>query len=275
MALLRLPFALIYEVRFKIGYILAMMKKKALHVENLDVSVEGVLILKQCALSISPGSIHVLMGANGSGKSTLAHTLMGHPRYKIKAGHMYLFDHEINRLTPDARAKLGLFLSFQQPQELPGMRLFTLLKEAKRALTGKDVSVDEFYGELLRYLDCLQIDQSFAYRNVNEGFSGGEKKRLELLQLLMLKPQIAILDEIDSGLDVDALKSVADGLQFARNENPEISMLIITHYQRILKYIEPDYVHIMHDGRIVQSGDKTLVDHIEQQGYDGYKKIET
>lgn len=242
--------------------------KTIVTIKNLSVSVEEQLIIKDLNLQIDPGTIHALMGPNGSGKSTLVNTLMGHPRFDVQSGSITLCNKNITESSPDKRAKLGLFMSFQYPQEVPGVHVFTFLNEARRALTGNDCAIDEFYDELCKTCALLDIDESFAYRNVNEGFSGGEKKRFEILQLLMLKPKIAILDEIDSGLDVDALKIIAKGLHLAREQNPELSLLIITHYQRILNYIKPDFVHVMHEGIIKKSGDHLLAFLIDQQGYD-------
>lgn len=212
------------------------------------------------------------MGPNGSGKSSLAYALVGHPSYAIAQGTIVFKNNVLNELSPDARARLGIFLTFQQPPALPGVKVLTFLKEAYTAVVGKTCSVKEFSALLTTYLDLLNIDPLFLHRNLHEGFSGGEKKKFEILQLLVLKPQLAILDEIDSGLDIDALKLVAQALQFARQENPQISFLLITHYQRILQYIQPDHVHILCDGLLVKSGDAGLVHTLEQQGYDGYRK---
>ncbi|MEX0940457.1 MAG: Fe-S cluster assembly ATPase SufC [Candidatus Babeliales bacterium] len=240
-----------------------------LEIKNLQVAVEDTIIINDFNLEISAGELHVLMGPNGSGKSTLALTLMGHPRYQVKKGLIALNSQEITHISPDKRAKAGLFLSFQQPQEIPGVQVFNFLKEARRAITGNNEGVDEIYDELCDYMDLLGIDQRFAYRNLNDGFSGGEKKRFELLQLLMLKPKLVILDEIDSGLDIDALKSVAEGIQLAQEQNPDLSILLITHYQRILKHIKtPDYVHILQKGTLQQSGNYQLIEAIEQGGYE-------
>lgn len=232
-----------------------LIMKQLLTIKNLTVSIEDQEIIKNFNLQINAGSVHALMGPNGSGKSSLANTLMGHPRYCVKSGTIFFNEIDITNFSPDKRAKQGLFLAFQYPQEVPGVQVFTFLKEA----------------QLCTYLQLLSMDESFAYRNVNEGFSGGEKKRFELLQLLMLKPKLAILDEIDSGLDVDALKIVAQGLAFARKENPNLSIILITHYQRILNYIEPDFVHVMQDGQLVQSGNASLAHAIDKQGYDGIR----
>jgi Fe-S cluster assembly ATP-binding protein len=248
--------------------------KPILSIKNLAVSIEDREIIKNFNLEIEAGSIHALMGPNGSGKSSLANTLMGHPRYSVKGGTIFFNEIDITNFSPDKRAKQGLFLAFQYPQEIPGVQVFTFLKEVQRALTGNDIPVEELYDQLCNYLQLLSMDESFAYRNVNEGFSGGEKKRFELLQLLMLKPKLAILDEIDSGLDVDALKVVAHGLAIARKESPNLSILLITHYQRILNYIEPDFVHVMQDGYLIKSGDASLAQAIDQEGYDGIRSTQ-
>ena len=242
-----------------------------LSISNLRVSVEGDPILKGLTLQVQPGTIHALMGPNGSGKSTLAYTLMGHPHYTITDGHILLRDQVLNDLSPDKRAKLGLFLAFQHPLEIPGVTVAAFMKESLQAVTGKSWTVKEFNDLLERTLQELSMDMSFAQRSLNTGFSGGEKKRLEVLQMLLLKPQIVILDEIDSGLDVDALKVVAAGVMKARQENPSMSIIIITHYQRILDYILPDCVHIMCDGVIATSGTAQLALQIEAKGYDGLR----
>lgn len=243
-----------------------------LHIKNLCVDVAEKHILRGINLSISPGTVHALMGPNGSGKSTLAYSLMGHPSYTIIDGSLYLYETDIGSLTPDKRARAGLFLSFQQPFSLPGVKAHTFLLEAYRAMTGLMISVPDFKTLLEEQMLRLSIDPAFAYRDVNDGFSGGEKKKFELLQLVLLKPKIAILDEIDSGLDIDALKVVAEGIAYARTQNPDISILLITHYQRILQYIAPDYVHIIDKGMVVASGNLDLVHALEQKGYDAYRK---
>lgn len=242
----------------------------ALIIHNLSVVVEEKKVLKNLNLAIQAGKIHVLMGPNGSGKSSLAHTIIGNPRYTITEGDIVLHNESIVGLSPDKRAKKGLFLSFQYPPEIPGVKIFTFLKEAHRALTGQDLSITEFNEQLLFYMNLLQMDPAYAQRNLNDGFSGGERKKLEVLQVLLLQPKILFLDEIDSGLDIDALKIIADALLFFRKQNPQTSFVLITHYQRILRYIQPDYVHVMLDGTIIQSGDKQLAELIEEQGYDAY-----
>lgn len=239
-------------------------------IENLSVSVDEKSILHNLSIQMAPGTIHVLMGPNGSGKSTLAQTLMGHPRYHVTQGSISLSDREYTAASPDARARAGFFLAFQQPLEIPGVSLFTLLKEAHRAVSQQEMSVKAFQELLQEKMAVLQIEDSFAKRPLNEGCSGGEKKRIEILQMLMLNPQFVILDEIDSGLDVDAVKIVAQGIHKMRELNPSVSLLIITHYPRILQYITPDYVHILMNGTIVKSGDSSLVQRVEQRGYDEF-----
>ncbi len=254
-------------------------KKNMLEIKNLRVTVDDIEILQGINLSIQPGSIHAVMGPNGSGKSTLAYTLMGHPAYTVTAGTVSLQDQDQNQgqaidilsLSPDKRAKAGIFLSFQQPLVLAGVRTDIFLLEAYRAVTGYMISVPDFDTLLKELMERLAISHTFISRNVNEGFSGGEKKKFELLQLALLKPKIAILDEIDSGLDIDALKSVAEGLSYVRKENPAMSLVIITHYRRILDYVRPDQVHIMNKGVLVASGDSSLLDTLESRGYEAYR----
>ena len=236
-------------------------------IKNLSVSIDDQPIINDLNLQVAPGTIHAIMGPNGSGKSTLAYTLAGHPNYKIERGSIVFNNQNVTKLPPDKRAQAGLFLAFQHPCEIPGVTVSNFLKEAYAAITTTQISVEEFHQLLQKKMKLLNIDPSFAYRNLNDGFSGGEKKRLEMLQLLVLKPKLAILDEIDSGLDIDALKIVAQGLTQARRENPSMSVIIITHYQRILNYIKPDFVHILMNGNIVQSGDATLAHSLEQRGY--------
>ena len=238
-----------------------------LKVSNLSVAIDGKPILNSLNLSLESSSIHVLMGPNGSGKSTLAHTLMGHPQYQITQGSIHLDESDITAISVDKRAQAGLFLAFQHPYEIPGVTVLSFLKEAHYACTKKILSMKEFQDLLYAQMALLEIDIAFAHRALNCGFSGGEKKRLEILQMLVLQPKVAILDEIDSGLDVDAIKIVAQGLQVARKANPSLSILIITHYPRLLSYIEPDIVHIMHKGMIIEQGSAAALA-IEKRGYD-------
>lgn len=245
-----------------------------LFVKNLSVAVDDKPILTNFSLSIDSGSVHAIMGPNGSGKSTLANTLMGHPSYVVTNGDIILDSEAITALSPGKRAQRGLFLAFQHPQEIPGLTVLTFIKEAYNALHKTKLTVIECKKLLEPYLDQLHIDESFLYRSLNDGFSGGEKKRFEMLQLLVLKPRIAILDEIDSGLDIDALQLVAHGIASARQEIPHLSVILITHYQRILQYIIPDHVHVLCDGAIVSSGDATLAYELEAKGYDEFRKAQ-
>lgn len=249
-----------------------MKKSTLLDIKNLSVSVNDKPILYNINLNINSHTIHAIMGPNGSGKSSLAYTLMGHPYYHITSGQVMLNDVDITNMPVHERAKNGLFLSFQHPCEIPGVSVAAFLKEAYIAVTGQHIAVADFQQLLLERCKQLSIDPAFIQRSL-EGFSGGEKKKLELLQLLMLKPKIVILDEIDSGLDVDALKVVAAGIALARQENPHMAIILITHYQRILDYIVPDYVHILCDGRIITFGDAQVAKDLEAKGYDGFACI--
>jgi Fe-S cluster assembly ATP-binding protein len=244
------------------------VEKKAgvLAIEDLHASIEGKEILKGLTLDVTQGEVHALMGPNGSGKSTLAYTLMGHPRYEVTGGSIRYRDEDILGLTPDARAKLGLFLSFQYPTAIPGVTMHNFLRTATKAVRGDELGPREFRNLVKEQMESLKMDPSFATRYVNDGFSGGEKKRAEILQMGVLRPQIAILDETDSGLDIDALRTVAEGVEALRG--PELGVLLITHYQRILNYIKPDHVHVMYRGRIIRSGGADLAQEIETRGYD-------
>lgn len=243
--------------------------KKTFSIKNLKLSVEKKKIVKGISLEIPKGEIHALMGPNGSGKSTLAQAAMGHPRYNIDSGSIKINGREISDLSPDKRAHLGLFLSFQYPSEIPGVSLLNFLRTAynqtKRSAKNP-ISVSEFKKLAREKLELLQMDPDFLKRSINDGFSGGEKKRAEILQLLILEPEYAILDETDSGLDVDALRIVAEGINTI-HQNSKTGVLLITHYQRILEYITPDIVYVMVDGKIVKSGDAQLAHQIEKNGY--------
>ncbi|ABG03149.1 FeS assembly ATPase SufC [Rubrobacter xylanophilus DSM 9941] len=237
-----------------------------LKIENLHAEVEGKEILKGLTLEVGRGEIHAIMGPNGSGKSTLANVLMGHPRYEVTEGSVTFEGEDVLELEPDERAKLGMFLAFQYPSEVPGVSVANFLRTAVNSVREQEVPPMEMYKLLQEKMRLMDMDPSFAERYLNEGFSGGEKKRNEILQLLVLQPKLAILDETDSGLDIDALQVVARGVNQMRG--PEFSAVVITHYQRILRYIEPDFVHVMLDGRIVTSGGKELAEELESKGYD-------
>jgi Fe-S cluster assembly ATP-binding protein len=241
-------------------------KAPILKIEDLHVQVEEKEILRGVNLTINPGEAHALMGRNGSGKSTLSYTLMGHPRYHISKGHILFKGQNINDMPPNERAKLGLALAFQYPMAIPGVSVVNFLKAALRAVRGKDVPIKEFRQELKTKMAELGVKDEFLSRYVNDGFSGGEKKRLEILQMLLLNPTLAVLDETDSGLDIDALKTVAHGVNTLLK--PDSAILLITHYQRILDYVKPDFVHILQDGQIVASGGKELAKELEAKGYD-------
>lgn len=248
-----------------------MKKNTVFALNNISVSVFDKQVVQDVTLLIEPGAIHAVMGPNGSGKSSLACALAGHPSYSIFSGSVLLDGSDIIGLPAHDRAKHGLFLAFQNPCEIPGVSVSSFLKEAYMACKGIHISVADFHNILVQRCAQLNIDQSFLLRGLNEGFSGGEKKRLELLQLLVLQPKVAILDEIDSGLDVDALKVVADGIAIARSENPLLSIVLITHYQRILHYVKPDFVHVMCAGKIVESGDFSVAEKVEVEGYEVFK----
>ena len=243
-----------------------------LAIQNLTVSVEDKEIIKGLNLSIRAGEIHALMGPNGSGKSTLAHAIMGHPKYKITNGALLMDGETITELKADKRAHKGLFLSFQYPQEIAGVSVSNFLRTALNSKReGNKISVPDFHKLLQEKMSLLKFDKSFALRYLNEGFSGGEKKKAEILQMAVLQPIIGILDETDSGLDIDSLKIVANGIN--KLKGPEMGILLITHYQRILNYIIPDKVHIVVDGKIVKSGGKELALEVEEKGYQEHKAV--
>jgi len=243
-----------------------------LMIRNLHAGINGQEILKGVDLTVKQGEVHALMGPNGTGKSTLAYILMGHPAYEVFEGEVIFKGENILELDPDQRAHMGIFLAFQYPVAIPGVTVANFLRTAlnshRRAVNPQDkgVPIPEFRKMLKQEMDLLKMDHSFAGRYLNEGFSGGEKKRAEILQMAALKPEIAVLDETDSGLDIDALRIVADGVNTLRG--PNLGVLVITHYQRILNYIKPEFVHIMLGGRIVESGGADLALHLEEHGYD-------
>ncbi len=241
-----------------------------LEVKDLRVKVEDKEILKGISLKVDKGEVVALMGPNGSGKSTLAYALMGHPRYEITNGKIFLNKEDVTEAAPNERAKKGLFLSFQYPQEISGVSVSNFLRTALNAKHQDKISVPDFHKLLQEKMKLLKVDKSFALRYLNEGFSGGEKKRMEILQMAVLQPEIGILDETDSGLDIDALRTVANGVNNLKG--PELGILLITHYQRILNYITPDKVHIVIDGKIVKSSGKELALEVEEKGYEWVDK---
>jgi Fe-S cluster assembly ATP-binding protein len=241
-----------------------------LRVDGLHVQVEGKPILEGVDLRVPLGEVHALMGPNGSGKSTLAYTLMGHPKYMVTAGHASFDGHDLLPLTPDKRARLGLFLSFQHPTPIPGVTTVNFLRAALRS-QGQELPARDFIKRLGDEMGELRMDPSFRARYINDGFSGGEKKRAEILQMAMLRPRLAILDEPDSGLDVDALRTVAEGVRRVMDRaEGQMGVLLITHYFRILEHLTPDRVHILHQGRVVASGGPELAHEVERAGYDPF-----
>ncbi len=240
-------------------------EKRELLIKDLHVKVEGREILKGINLSVTPGTVHAIMGPNGGGKSTLAYALMGHPNYQVTQGEILVNGVNVDDMSPDERAKVGLFLAFQYPHTIPGVTMANFLRTAVNAVNGKPVPPREFRQTLREQMKLLKMNDEFAGRYVNEGFSGGEKKRAEILQMAMLKPKYSILDETDSGLDIDALKIVADGVNALLG--PDMGVLVITHYQRLLDYIRPDFVHVLVDGKIVREGGPELALDLEKEGY--------
>ena len=244
-----------------------------LKITDLHVSIQTeagpVEILKGVNLTLEEGQTHAIMGPNGSGKSTLAYTIAGHPRYDVTSGSITLDGEDVLAMATDERARAGLFLAMQYPVEIPGVTVTNFLRTAKQAIDGKAPALRQWIGDLKSAMDSLKMDPGFAERSVNEGFSGGEKKRHEIMQLQVLGPKFAVLDETDSGLDVDALKIVAQGVNDAKDKTG-LGVLLITHYTRILRYISPDFVHVIVDGKIVEEGGAELADRLEEEGYDRY-----
>lgn len=242
-----------------------------LSISNLRVSIADQEIIRGLSLAVPKGEVHAIMGPNGSGKSTLAKVLAGHPDYKVIGGEISMDGEDIMALAPDERSRKGLFLAFQYPSEIPGVTIANFLRAAVQARLpeGEELEATDYYARLYEKMDLLEMDRSFTSRSVNEGFSGGEKKRNEILQLAMLEPKYAVLDETDSGLDIDALKIVAHGVNSMRG--PDRGILVITHYQRLLDYIIPDHVHVMVQGRIARSGGKELALELEEKGYESYE----
>jgi Fe-S cluster assembly ATP-binding protein len=243
-----------------------MTEAPLLEIDSLRAGIAGNEILKGLSLRIHRGEVHAIMGPNGSGKSTLANVLMGNPSYVVTGGTVLFQGNNLLGMAVDTRARAGLFLAFQYPVAIPGVTMVNFLRQALNGRSGGEVPIREFREKLFAKMDLLKMDRDFARRYVNDGFSGGEKKRAEMLQLAMLEPSLAVLDETDSGLDIDALRTVAEGV----NElmNPEMGLLLITHYQRLLNYIKPQFVHVLIDGRIVRSGGPELAEELEAKGYE-------
>lgn len=249
------------------------MSAPLLEIQNLHVSVEGKEILKGISLTLEKGQVHALMGPNGSGKSTLSNTLLGHPKYQVTQGDILFKGESVLPMKTDVRARAGIFLAFQYPTAIPGVSVANFMRTAMKARFGEAFVPKEFRKQLKEAMAQLGVDESFATRYVNDGFSGGEKKRHEVLQMAVLKPELAVLDETDSGLDIDALKTVAEGINHLRG--PQLGILLITHYQRILNHIQPDVVHVLIDGRIIRSGGKELAHELEAKGYAPYETAKT
>jgi len=246
------------------------MTQAILEIKDLHVEVEGKQILKGVNLTVNAGEVHALMGRNGSGKSTLSYTLMGHPRYTATQGSVLYKGENLLEMPADERSRKGVFLAFQYPVAIPGVSVSNFLKTAVKARRGQELAIKEFRKELKALMAELGVNDEFLSRYVNEGFSGGEKKRLEILQMALLKPTLALLDETDSGLDIDALRTVAEGIE--RSTTKDNAILLITHYQRILNYVTPQFVHVMHNGEIIKSGGSELAKELEEKGYDWITK---
>ncbi len=247
------------------------MSPPLFEVEDLHVAVDGALILKGVDLTVRAGEVHALMGPNGSGKSTLANALLGNPAYQVTAGRVLFKGEDITGWPADVRGKAGMFLAFQYPEEIPGVPVAQFLRQALSARRGMDLSVLELRVSIMEWMRRLGMDPSFGDRYLNEGFSGGEKKRNEILQLAILEPELAILDETDSGLDIDALGVVARGVEAVRQARPELGVVVVTHYQRILTELQPDFVHLLIEGRIVTSGGPELARQLEEEGYEAWR----
>jgi Fe-S cluster assembly ATP-binding protein len=244
-----------------------------LRIDDLRVEVDGTEILSGVTLEVLAGEVHALMGPNGSGKSTLANTLLGNPAYRVTQGSIFLKGEDITELSTNDRAAAGLFLGFQHPEEIPGVSVLNFLRQAMAVRKGiDDFSVLEVRMKLIDWTKRLGMDQRFTERYLNEGFSGGEKKRNEVLQMALMEPDVAVLDETDSGLDIDALRVVSHGIEEVRNDRPHLGILLITHYQRILSYLTPDRVHILLGGKIVESGGPELAQRLDEHGFDAFRE---
>ncbi|MBA2245755.1 MAG: Fe-S cluster assembly ATPase SufC [Gemmatimonadetes bacterium] len=235
---------------------------------HAEVAEEGTEILRGLDLEMRAGEIHAIMGPNGSGKSTLAKVISGHPAYEVTEGEILYRGESVLDMEPDERARAGIFLAFQYPVEVPGVSIANFMRTALNAKRGEEIDIFDFHDLLVEKMGMLEMETAFAERSVNEGFSGGEKKRNEILQLAMLEPTLALMDETDSGLDIDALKIVSQGINRIKREKPEMAVLLITHYQRMLNYITPDFVHVMVEGRIIRSGGPELALELEERGYE-------
>jgi Fe-S cluster assembly ATP-binding protein len=250
------------------------MPKPLLELRNLHAEAEGASILRGVDLTVNEGEVHALMGPNGAGKSTLASVVMGHPGYRITSGEILLRGENISKWTPDERARAGIFLAFQYPEAISGVSVIQFLRQAIAARKGLDeLSVLEVRLDLAEWMDRLGIDSAFAERHLNDGFSGGERKRNEVLQMALLEPVVALLDETDSGLDIDALKVVAKGVRTVREQHPTMGAVVVTHYVKLLDEIRPDFVHILVDGRIVHTGGAELAEAIDRDGYDAWRPV--
>ncbi|MGI8492849.1 MAG: Fe-S cluster assembly ATPase SufC [Acidimicrobiales bacterium] len=247
------------------------MTPALLEIDGLRVAVDGTEILRGVDLTVGQGEVHALMGPNGSGKSTLANALLGNPAYQVIAGRIRFKGEDITDWPTEVRGKAGLFLAFQYPEEVPGVPVVQFLRQALSARKGMDLSVLELRLSIMEWMAKLGMDPSFGDRFVNEGFSGGEKKRNEILQMAILEPDLAVLDETDSGLDIDALDAVSRGVELVRGSRPELGVLIVTHYQRILERLRPDAVHLLIDGRIAASGGPELAERLEKEGYESWR----
>jgi Fe-S cluster assembly ATP-binding protein len=252
-----------------------MSASPLLKIENLhaEIADEGTEILKGVDLEIHGGEVHAIMGPNGSGKSTLSKVISGHPAYEVTDGDVLFRGESVLDMDPDERARGGIFLAFQYPVEIPGVSIANFMRTALNAKRGEEMDIFDFQDLLVEKMEMLDMDPVFAERSVNEGFSGGEKKRNEILQLAMLDPTLAVMDETDSGLDIDALKVVSAGINKIKSQRPDMAVLLITHYQRMLNYVKPDHVHIMMDGRIIRSGGPELALELEDKGYDGAREL--
>ncbi len=250
------------------------MSEALLELRNLHVEADGAPILRGVDLTVNEGEVHALMGPNGAGKSTLANVIMGHPGYNVTQGDIFLKGENIASWTPDQRARAGIFLAFQSPEAISGVSVVQFLRQAIAARKGlSELSVLEVRLDLIEWMDRLGMDPAFAERHLNDGFSGGERKRNEVLQMALLEPALALLDETDSGLDIDALRIVARGVRTVRDENPQMGVVVVTHYVKLLEEIEPDQVHILVDGIIVHSGGADLAQIIEHEGYDAWRPV--